>query len=509
MRVSILMASNGGVARTMQGLASLAQTVPESVPFEVVFVDNGSSDGTSAALSNVGGDFVVIRNETDAGFEAACAQAATAARGEIVVVFPPDVIALPGWLLPLLATLEKHADIQSVRPKVAGLRDDDPANRCVALRHSDIAELLASPVTESERATAGQTILANVHHAHLVPESVVACVPTAPANPRRTIRLNFPPLEDVEASSSFLANITAEWGPGSEPFTSECVEQSPLTEALMDGARPATERAVAGTVLLAWGAGEAVAAVVRRVVEKLGPDDQARVGSLLDPQGWRSAWRQAVNGAHVNPELFSHVRGPCAEYSQVVADLQLLNDVLAGSALAGRYWMIGGMLIGWAREGDLLRHDLNDFDFAFRDEDLGRFRSAMVDVVSAGFLPRYRYPSVFEPFTEFSVARHGAKFEFFRMHAEGPDKYRYQSCGNLNGAPVRNTHVCLRQRLVPIDYLDRLWLKSEDHELELGREYGNWRTPDPEWTYMGAYNIVAREPWGNPGAVDLLGIALS
>jgi len=46
-----------------------------------------------------------------------------------------------------------------------------------------------------------------------------------------------------------------------------------------------------------------------------------------------------------------------------VADLLRLHDVLADTEISGRNWVWAAMLLGWAREGDLLAHD-RDADFA-------------------------------------------------------------------------------------------------------------------------------------------------
>src|SRR5689334_2771579 len=46
-------------------------------------------------------------------------------------------------------------------------------------------------------------------------------------------------------------------------------------------------------------------------------------------------------------------------------DLRLLNDVLAATEFGPRYWVWGGMLLGWAREGRLIAHDIGDADFAY------------------------------------------------------------------------------------------------------------------------------------------------
>ena len=45
---------------------------------------------------------------------------------------------------------------------------------------------------------------------------------------------------------------------------------------------------------------------------------------------------------------------------EMIADLQRLNDVLATTPIANRYWLFGGLLLGYAREGSVLGHDAVD-----------------------------------------------------------------------------------------------------------------------------------------------------
>lgn len=52
-----------------------------------------------------------------------------------------------------------------------------------------------------------------------------------------------------------------------------------------------------------------------------------------------------------------------------------VNDVLATTDLAERYWVWDGMLRGWAREGRLLRHD-RDADFGIMAADVPVFEAA-------------------------------------------------------------------------------------------------------------------------------------
>lgn len=504
MQLSILIAANGGIERTMRCLESLASTVPDGVDCEVVFVDNGSRDGTFDALRRVEGDLVLLRNEHEHDYAAACGQAAQAARGRFLIVVPHDVVAQPGWVEPLLAALQAEPAPDAVRPNVIPANGASSAP-CVALDSVRIAEALAGEpggASEPDHERIGKAILGAETRARLEPDSILKRELRSAQPPVPT----FPPLDDVARFEQFLVSLQSAYGPSAQTTP---VESSPLTAVLIDGTRPTVERAIAGAIISASTPTEAISATARTLVQKLDPDQRAQIGSRLEPHGWGEAWQRLLTGEVTQTEsLFSWgFTNGSPEYAQVVADLQLLNDVLASSALAGRYWIVCGMLLGWAREGDLIGGDLDDFDLAFSADDFDRFRSAMLDLIKAGFLPRYRYPGVGEPATALTLVRHGAKFEFYRMDPDGPDHYRHHSFGHLDGVAVQNVHRSLRQALVPIQFLDRLWMKSADHELELTHEYGDWRTPDYAWDYMQAHSITGRVPWDR-SRYDLLGLAV-
>ena len=75
------------------------------VPYEVIVVDNGSEDETSRLLEHVE-NIHVIRNSENAGFIAACNQGAKAARGEYLLFLNNDTQVMPGWLDPMVRTLD-------------------------------------------------------------------------------------------------------------------------------------------------------------------------------------------------------------------------------------------------------------------------------------------------------------------------------------------------------------------------------------------------------------------
>ncbi len=114
---SIIIPVWNNAALTQQCLTALAQ-VTEGVTFEVVVVDNGSTDGVEDFLRALGGDVQVIRNQENLGFAKACNQGAQAARGEHLVFLNNDTIPLKGWLSALIEEVRTHADVAVVGSKL-------------------------------------------------------------------------------------------------------------------------------------------------------------------------------------------------------------------------------------------------------------------------------------------------------------------------------------------------------------------------------------------------------
>ncbi|MBV9124103.1 MAG: glycosyltransferase [Planctomycetes bacterium] len=84
-------------------------------PYELVFVDNGSTDGTLEYLRALP-DVTVIANPANLGFPAAANQGLRAARGDQVLLLNNDTVATSGWLRRLLAPLAEDPKVGLVGP---------------------------------------------------------------------------------------------------------------------------------------------------------------------------------------------------------------------------------------------------------------------------------------------------------------------------------------------------------------------------------------------------------
>jgi len=100
--VSIIVLTYNEVAYTRACLESLRRST--ALPYELIVVDNGSTDGTPAYLRTVAGAKLVL-NERNRGFAGGCNQGLALARGRYLLLLNNDTLLPAGWLERLLAGL--------------------------------------------------------------------------------------------------------------------------------------------------------------------------------------------------------------------------------------------------------------------------------------------------------------------------------------------------------------------------------------------------------------------
>jgi GT2 family glycosyltransferase len=105
-RVSIVIPVHGQYASTRRCLAAIAYA-PTAVPYELIVVDDGSTDATAAWLEAEAPGVRLVRHDFARGFNQACCSGAAAARGELIVLLNNDTEPCARWLEELLDPFQR------------------------------------------------------------------------------------------------------------------------------------------------------------------------------------------------------------------------------------------------------------------------------------------------------------------------------------------------------------------------------------------------------------------
>jgi GT2 family glycosyltransferase len=104
---SIVVVSFGSLVYTRMCVETVLANSDDR-PFELIVVDNASSDGSREYLEQLAGRDArvsLIANDSNVGFPAACNQGLAAARGDDLVLLNSDTMVAPGWLSRLTSYL--------------------------------------------------------------------------------------------------------------------------------------------------------------------------------------------------------------------------------------------------------------------------------------------------------------------------------------------------------------------------------------------------------------------
>jgi len=107
------------LAACLRGL--FAQT---GEPFEVIVVDNGSTDGSADSVAaEWGGRVRLIRNARNEGYARAVNQGIAASRGEFIATLNNDAVPDPGWLAALVEAAARDPRAGMVACKIVSFED--------------------------------------------------------------------------------------------------------------------------------------------------------------------------------------------------------------------------------------------------------------------------------------------------------------------------------------------------------------------------------------------------
>lgn len=115
--VSIIMLTYNALEYTKKCIQSIERHT--SIPYEIIFVDNGSTDGTKKYLNQLiekNNNYKLIANKKNLGFAAGNNQGVKKAEGKYILFLNNDVEVSDGWLESMVRTLELDKKIGMVGP---------------------------------------------------------------------------------------------------------------------------------------------------------------------------------------------------------------------------------------------------------------------------------------------------------------------------------------------------------------------------------------------------------
>ncbi len=130
-QISIIIVSYNSAELLPACFASLATTNDDN--YQLIVVDNASSDGSANLVRQQYPDVLLIANQHNYGFGAACNQGMAAASGEYFLFFNPDVQITPNWLTILRQHLQANPKAAIICPTTLYPNQAPPTRQGVAI----------------------------------------------------------------------------------------------------------------------------------------------------------------------------------------------------------------------------------------------------------------------------------------------------------------------------------------------------------------------------------------
>jgi N-acetylglucosaminyl-diphospho-decaprenol L-rhamnosyltransferase len=117
---SVVIVSWNTCALLRNCLDSLGMNCPEGL-FEVVVVDNGSTDGSAAMVKSEHPDAVLVETGSNVGYAKAINRGLLSGKAEFVCLLNSDTVIGPGALQSMVAYLGSHPDVGLLGPALVNL----------------------------------------------------------------------------------------------------------------------------------------------------------------------------------------------------------------------------------------------------------------------------------------------------------------------------------------------------------------------------------------------------
>jgi GT2 family glycosyltransferase len=127
-RASVIIVCHNHREAIRRCLESLKQT--DHHAFEVIVVDNASTDRSWDAVASGFPNVIAIRSELNLGFGGGCNLGARRAQGATLVFLNPDTVVEPAWITELLKPLDSRPRAGLVTAKILMLSDPMCINTC-------------------------------------------------------------------------------------------------------------------------------------------------------------------------------------------------------------------------------------------------------------------------------------------------------------------------------------------------------------------------------------------
>jgi len=197
--------------------------------------------------------------------------------------------------------------------------------------------------------------------------------------------------------------------------------------------------------------------------------------------------------------------------------LRHLSATLEETPMAGKLWLMGGIAIGYARNGRALDNDLTDVDLGYADADHEAMMRSLAHLGTNGFALVHRLEDNAGTQTIMRLRRDGVWFDLVRCFRRDDKEYwiTYAIDRSSPRAP-RELEVETQDRFQEVETQVRFqekvptvpplygttWLRAADLPSYLDEQYAEkWRAPDrvfyaAQWDHVRDSPAVVRvEPW--------------